>query len=245
MLQKTKGLVMRSVRYGETSLVVTIFTELFGVQSYMVNGVRKISTKGATSAGMYQPGALLDLVVYHQDHKHLQRIRESAWACVYRDLYRDVRKNAVALFMVELLQKCLRQPDPQPDLFYFTEDALRHLDEATPTVTANFPLYFAIHLSHFFGFRMQDTYDEDHSILDLREGEFVYHTPAYPEWAGNDLSVHISTLLKTIHPEGLQEIHLNREMRRRLLDMILLYYRLHSAEFGEMRSLPVLQAILD
>jgi DNA repair protein RecO (recombination protein O) len=245
MIQKTRGLVMRSVRYGETSLVVTIFTELFGVQSYMVNGVRKLSSKGSTTAGMYQPAALLDLVVYHQDQKHLQRIREAGWSCVYRNLYSDVRKNAVALFMVELLQKCLRQPDPQPDLFYFTEDALRHLDEASATISANFPLYFAVHLSHFFGFRMQDSYDETHSILDLREGEFVYQTPTHPEWAGNDLSMHISTLLKTIHPNDLQDIPMNRDLRRRLLDMILLYYRLHSAEFGEMRSLPVLQAILD
>jgi DNA repair protein RecO (recombination protein O) len=245
MLQKTKGLVMRSVKYGETSLVVTLFTELFGLQSYMVSGVRKTSSKGASTAGQYQPGALLDLVVYHHGQKNLQRIRESGWAYIYRNLYNDIHKNAVALFMVELLQKCLRQPEPQPDLFQFTEDALRHLDEADPLVAANYPVYFALHLSHFFGFRMQDSYSEEYSILDLREGEFIYHTPSYPEWAGPEMSRYISMFLKAIHPEALSEIHINRELRRKLLDLILVYYRLHSAEFGEMRSLPVLQAILE
>jgi DNA repair protein RecO (recombination protein O) len=245
MLQKTKGLVMRSVKYGETSLVVTVFTEVFGLQSYMVSGVRKTSAKGASSAGQYQPGALLDLVVYHHGQHNLQRIRESGWAYIYRQLYTDIRKNAVSLFMVELLQKCLRQPEPQPDLFQFTEDALRHLDEADPLVAANYPIYFALHLSHFFGFRMQDSYDEDNSILDLREGEFRYNTPHYPEWAGPELSRYVSLFLKAIHPSDLSDIHINRELRRKLLDMILTYYRLHSAEFGEMRSVPVLQAVLE
>jgi DNA repair protein RecO (recombination protein O) len=245
MLQKTKGLVMRSVKYGETSLVVTVFTELFGLQSYMVSGVRKTSSKGASSAGQYQPGALLDLVVYHQGQKNLQRIRESGWSYIYRNLYTDIRKNAVALFMVELLQKCLRQPEPMPDLFQFTEDALRHLDEAHPLVAANYPVYFALHLSHFFGFRMQDTYDEENSILDLREGEFIYQAPSYPEWADPELSRYVSMFLKALHPDALSDIHINRELRRKLLELILVYYRLHSAEFGEMRSLPVLQAIWD
>ena len=40
MTHKTKGIVLRTVKYGETSLVVIMFTELFGIQTYMVNGVR-------------------------------------------------------------------------------------------------------------------------------------------------------------------------------------------------------------
>ena len=47
MTHKTKGIVLRTVKYGETSLVAIILTELFGVQTYMVNGVR---TSKKTSA---------------------------------------------------------------------------------------------------------------------------------------------------------------------------------------------------
>ena len=45
MVHKTKGIILRSVKYGETSLIVTAFTELFGLQSYLVNGVRTVSKK--------------------------------------------------------------------------------------------------------------------------------------------------------------------------------------------------------
>ncbi|HEV9036666.1 MAG TPA: recombination protein O N-terminal domain-containing protein, partial [Puia sp.] len=75
-LHKTKGIVLRTVKYGETSLIVTIFTELFGAQSYLINGVRTSSRKGPGKANLFQPAAILDLVVYHNELKHLQRIRE-------------------------------------------------------------------------------------------------------------------------------------------------------------------------
>ena len=57
MTHKTRGIVLRSIKYGETSLVVTVFTELFGIQTYMVNGVR--SSKSARSV-FFQPAAILD-----------------------------------------------------------------------------------------------------------------------------------------------------------------------------------------
>src|ERR1700754_2635677 len=111
-LHKTKGIVVRVVKYGETSVIVTVFTELFGIQSYMVNGVRTSSKKGPGKANLFQPAAILDLVVYHNELKNLQRIKEFKWGHLYQHLFFNVVKNSVALFMVELLQKTLKQPEP-------------------------------------------------------------------------------------------------------------------------------------
>src|SRR5215216_6467531 len=141
MLHKTKGIVLRTIKYGETSLVVTMFTELFGLQSYLVNGVRTPNKKGTARANLFQPAAILDLIAYRNEFKNLQRLKEFKWGFLYQHILSDVRKNAVALFMVELLSKCLKQPEANAELFYFVEDALHHLDEASDTVTANFPLF--------------------------------------------------------------------------------------------------------
>src|SRR5215212_5930194 len=149
MIHKTKGIVLRSVKYGETSLVVTMFTELFGLQSYLVNGVRTVPKKGTAKANLFQPAAILELVAYHNEFKNLQRLREFKWAELNQQLFSDIRKNAVAVFMIELLSKCLKQPEGNSELFYFVEDALHHLDEANDTVMANFPLFFALHLAVF------------------------------------------------------------------------------------------------
>ena len=105
MVHKTKGIVLRTVKYGETSLIVSVLTELFGVQSYMVNGIRTASKKGGAKANFFQPSALLDLVVYKNEFSTLQRIKEFQWAHLYQHIFSDVRKNAVAVFMIELLNK--------------------------------------------------------------------------------------------------------------------------------------------
>src|ERR1044072_9918003 len=97
-LHNTKGIVLRTVKYGETSVIVTIFTELFGLQSYIVNGVRSSTKKGSGKANLFQPSAILDLVVYHNELKNLNRIKEFKWDHLYNHILSDVKKNAVALF---------------------------------------------------------------------------------------------------------------------------------------------------
>ena len=72
---KTKGIVLRTVKYGETSVIVAVFTEKFGVQSYLVNGVRISTKKGSGKANLFQPSAILEMVVYHNELKQLQRLR--------------------------------------------------------------------------------------------------------------------------------------------------------------------------
>ena len=243
-LHKTKGVVLRAVKYGETSLVVSIYTEAFGTQSYLINGVRKESKKGSGKANMFQPASLLNLVVYHNELRQLNRVREFSWAYLYQHVFFDVRKNAVALFMIELLQKCLKQPEQNAELFYFIEDAFVHLDEAPENVVANYPLFFALHLMVFIGFRMDDSYSDDANILDMQEGMFRSDLPDHPYFLEGQEAYMTSQLLKVMQPVELQQLGLNQAMRRRLLQAYQEFYALHVADFGSMRSLPVLQEVL-
>jgi len=244
MVFNTKGIVLRTVKYGETSVIVAIYTELFGIQSYLVNGVRTVTKKNPGKAGLFQPGAILDLVVYHNELKNLQRLKEFKWGYLYKHIYSDVLKNAVALFMVELLQKTLKQPEHNPDLYHFIEDAFIHLDESEQLVTANYPLFFALHLAAFFGFRFADDYDETKSYLDLQEGEFVHEQPIHPHFLSGQYSFLTSQLLRTMQPHELDEIKINKDMRRILLHAYQNFYALHFPEFGVLKTLPVLQEVL-
>lgn len=243
-LHHTKGIVLRTVKYGETSVIVAMFTELFGVQSYLVNGVRTSSKKGSGKANLFQPTSILEMVVYHNELKQLQRIKEFRWSSLYQHILSDVRKNAVALFMVELLTKCLKQPEANPDLFHFAEDSFLHLDEASNAVTANFPLFFALHLPVFFGFRFSDNYSEKQPFLDLQEGEFVKEQPKHPHFLDDKQAFVTSQLLKVQQPEELEDIKLNHDFRRNLLFVYETYYKLHVQDFGTMKTLPVLREIL-
>ena len=243
-LHHTKGIVLRTVKYGETSLIVAVLTELFGLQSYLINGVRTSTKKGSGKANLFQPAAILEMVVYHNELKQLQRIKEFKWSHLYQHVLSDVKKNAVALFMVELLTKCLKQPEANPDLFHFAEDAFLHLDESYDTITANFPLFFALHLPVFFGFRINDTYSKEKSFLDLQEGNFVKEPPAHPYFIEGKLAETTSQFLKVMQPEELSDIKLNHEFRRNLLFEYEKYYVLHLQDFGTLKTLPVLKEIM-
>ena len=244
MIHKTKGIVLRTVKFGETSVIVSMYTELFGIQSYIVNGVRISSKKGAGKANLFQPAAILDLVVYHNELKNIQRLKEFRWGYIYKHLFFDVIKNSVALYMIELLQKTLKQPEPNPDLFHFIEDAFLHLDISDETVVANYPLFFALQLSGFYGFRFSDSYIVKNHFLDLQEGEFVTDQPSHSYFIEADHSFITSQLLKVMQPHELSQIRLNKETRRVLLQAYQLFYALHIQDFGTMKTLPVLQEVL-
>lgn len=243
MTHKTRGIVLRSIKYGETSLVVTLFTELFGIQTYVVNGVRS-SKKSVFKANHFQPSAILDLVVYHTENKSMQRIKEFSWAFLYDRLLSDVIKSCIASFMAELLQKCLKQPEPNEDLFAFCEECFLALDKADKMITANFSLFFTLHLAHFFGFRMTDNYSEKDHILDLQEGVFIDHQPAHPHFMEGKNAAITAQLLKVMQPRELELFGLNGEIRRSLLLKYLDFYALHIPDFGQMKTLLVLHEVL-
>lgn len=243
-LHHTRGIVLRVVKYGDTSLIVTIFTELFGIQSYIVNGVRTATKKSGGRAAMFQPGAILELVAYHNELKHLQRLKEYKWGVLYQHIFFDVVKNSVALFMVELLTKTLKQPETNAGLYYFVEDAFLHLDAAKEQVLANFPLFFSLHLASIYGFRFSDRYSEETPFFDLQEGEFVHDQPVHPHFLGPPFSFITAQLLKVMQPHELDEIKLNKEVRRVLLQAYQSYYALHIQDFGVMKTWAVVQEVL-
>lgn len=243
MTHKTKGIVLRSIKYGETSLVVSMFTELFGIQTYMVNGVRS-TKKSSSKANHFQPAAILELVVYHNDQKPMQRIKEFKWDFLYQQVLSDVIRNSIALYMVELLQKCLKQPEQNLPLFYFCEDALIQLDEAPKSVTANFALYFSLQFTNFLGFKMHDNYSEIQNILDLQEGNFVSEQPTHSYFISGENALITSQLLKVMQPAELADFKLQQATRRKLLQHYLDYFAFHIPDFGLMKTLPVLHEVL-
>lgn len=242
LIHTTKGIVLRTVKYGETSVIVSIYTELFGIQSYLVNGVR---TSGKSSkAHFFQPSSLLEMQVYHNELKNLQRIKDLKWSSLYKNIFSDVTKNSIALYMVELLQKCLKQPETNEELFHFCEDAFLQLDISTNSVTANFPVYFAIHLAQMLGFRLLDNHSEEKNIFNLQEGNFSDENSAAPDHVNKELSHYIAEFLRTFQPQELEEIKLNRRTRFSILKTLENYYLWHVPEFGQMKTLNVLSEIM-
>ncbi len=244
MVQATKGIVLRTVKYGDTSIITTVYTELYGIQTYIVKGVRQSTKTSAGKGSFFQPAAMLDMEVYHNDLKQLQFIREYQWSYLYEKVLFDVIRNTVAIFLVELLQHSLKQPEANPELFHLIEDSLKQLDKGTDTLTANLPLYFILHLGSELGFRIHGSYSTATPVLDLQEGMFIAQHPSHPHWLDGGLAKTTSQILDITFYNDLENISLNRVVRKELLQSYLTYLSLHIHDFGEMKSLAILQEIV-
>jgi DNA repair protein RecO (recombination protein O) len=244
-IYKTKGIVLRTVKYGETSVIASVYTELFGVQSYIVKGIRQSSKKGQNKGNYFQPAAILEMQVYNNELKNLQFVKEYQWHHLYTTVFFDVVKNAVAMYMIELLQHSMKQPEANPELFYLIEDSLQQLDKGSEALTANLPLYFTLHLGTELGFQLQGEYSNQTPVLDLAEGQFTTDKPLHPHYIDGELAKITSGINSISFYSDLEKIKLGRNTRRQLLEAYQDYIALHVQDFGEMRSWKVLQEILN
>jgi DNA repair protein RecO (recombination protein O) len=243
MTHKTKGIVLRTINYGETSVITSVYTELFGVQSYIVKGVRQSTKKGQSKQMYFQPAAMLEMEVYHNQLKNLQFIKEYRWSYLYQKVLFDVVRTAVAQFMIELFQHAIKQPEANPELFYLLEGSLIQADKASDTIAANLPLYFILHLATELGFQLQGIYSEDTPSLDLKENAFV---PAMQMDVVSGFTAEAISRIQHIQfYNDLENIKLNRFARREILEVLLQYISSHLTDQRELKSLPVLQEVLD
>lgn len=245
MLHNTRAIILRTVPFGDTSLVVTAITRVYGLQSYLVKGARSTGKKGQSLRPYLQPGAILELVAYHHPTEHLQYIREMSWAKVYNRVLTSVVHHAVAGFMLELLLKCLRLSESNPEFYDAIESYFVLLDEAESGVVANIPLHFAIFLAAELGFRPENNYTSSDSVFHLTEGKFVDES-IYPNHSlSRELSFYFHQLLQIHPPVTLYRVKLQRWQRRQLLKALETYFSIHIEGFGHLRSVEVLTAIFD
>ena len=59
MLQKTKGIVLHTLKYNDTSIIVDMYTELSGRASFLVTVPR--SRKAAVKSVLFQPLSFIEL----------------------------------------------------------------------------------------------------------------------------------------------------------------------------------------
>ena len=149
MLHKTRGIVFKTTDYSESSVVVQIFTEKFGLQSYLVNGVKRPRAK--ISRNMLQPLHLVDMVVYHKAAGNIQRISELKNAPVLLTVPYDIIKSSLVMFLNEVLYKAVKQQTPDENIFDFIFNAVEWLDNSTHGL-ANFHLVFLVQLTRYLGF---------------------------------------------------------------------------------------------
>jgi DNA repair protein RecO (recombination protein O) len=226
MYQNTKGIVISTIKYGETSIISKIYTENFGLQSYIVNGVRK--RKGGS--GYYQPLNILDLVVYHKNNSQLQRIKEVKNPMAFKSIPFHILKSSIALFIAEVLSKCLKEEEENPALFGFLESSIVEFDSSE--FNSQYHIHFLVALSGYLGF--YPNLENDHMpYFDLMNGCFSTTKIEHKHYIANSEDFLSAMRLKKV------------SNKKKILDDILEYYQLHLDGFKQIKSKDVLENVLN
>ena len=240
MLQKTRGIVLRSLKYGETGVITTIYTEVFGRMAFIMQGIhgKKSSVKGNLLKQLF----LLEMEVEYKPGRELQRVKEIKNISPFGSIPFGIVKSSQALFLAELLEKVLREEEARPDLFGFLYRSIQVLDLLEDGIN-NFHLIFLIQLTRYLGFGPSNNYSASNQFFDMIAGKFVVFPPTHA-WFLQNYESSILAQLIGMSFQNSTEFKPDQGLRNILLDFVLEYYGLHLGNKLNLKSLEIFRDIL-
>ncbi|MBF1461922.1 DNA repair protein RecO [Prevotella pallens] len=239
MITKTRGIVLRSVRFGESSLIVDVLTKSSGRVSFMVH-IPKTS-KGKIKKQYFQPMTLLDFEYDFRQRSNLQRIKDVRVSLPYSSIPIDPAKSCISLFLSEFIYYATRNEQENPTLFTYISTSLEWLDNAYEDF-ANFHLVFMMRLGKFLGFH---PFLEDFTpgcFFDLRNGCFTLSMPLHTDFLNAADAGHLYNLMR-MNFDTMKLFKLSHDDRNRITEIVLRYYKLHLPNMPELQSFDILREV--
>ena len=238
MLQKTEGIVLRSIKYSETSVVIHVYTRRFGLLSFIVPGVRSSNVK-RNKAGILQPMNMLDLDIYHKETQNLLRLKDYRSNYIYQSMPFDMYKASVGFFYTDVLIHVIKEQEPNEALFLFIIHEYLRLDQTTSAL-ALLPHRFLLRLSSMLGFLPDNNYSDNANIFDMNEGVFT----STPQRLMSGMPQDISFIFHQFISDPDFAHGFSHDQRKQLLGQMLEYFKHHVANFGDLKSVKVLEEVL-
>jgi DNA repair protein RecO (recombination protein O) len=233
----TKAIVLSTLKYSDSSLIVKCYTQEEGLKTYLIRGILK-AKKGGLKIGYFQPLTLLKVEGNHNTKGNLNSIKEVQVSYPYKTIYKDIVKQSVVLFLSEVLSNAIQEEEKNELLFEYIETALIWLD--THDKIANFHLLFLLNLSRFLGF-YPDVTENEKLGFNLFEGNFSNATNQKNVISG----AHFYQFKKLlgINFDGIEQVSFNKQERQVVLQIIIRYFELHLDGFKNLKSLQILEAV--
>ena len=239
MISKTQGIVLHSFKYAENSLITSIYTRSHGRISCLIQGVHTKKTK--FKPAFFQPLSLVEIEIQYFQNKDLQSLKDIAIPHPLHSLHTNVYKNAIVLFIGEMLYRSLRDGEPDEQLFNFASQSIELLDTMNDGFS-NFHLLFTAHLSKYLGFFPENLYSELTPFFNAKTASFEFGRSVHS--IDRQTSKLFSDIL-TADFTDIGSLTLNKQFRTTILETIINFYLLHLPGMKEIKSLEVLKAVFD
>lgn len=239
MQEKLSGIVLHVLKYSDKNSIVHILTDRCGRMSFLLP---QGATKGARMRNAtFMPLAIIEFEATIRPGRDLHSLRDARPLSPLTNIYCDPTKNAVAMFISELLTRSIQESEQNEPLFRFITTSIMLLNEITAGV-ANFHIWFLYNLGAFLGIQPDtDTYQAGY-WFDMTNGIFTQERPLHPHIL-SPKDAQAILLLSRMTSRNLHHFRFNREQRGEILDIALTYYRLHNSMTGILRSPDILKQL--
>lgn len=239
MIYSSKAIVLSHMKYAESSVITHIYTREKGLQSFLINGVRK--KKARIRAALLQAFSLVEIEAYHKQKGGLQRLKEIKPEVACMDIYVDDIKRSLSLFLSELVSKCLHEDIPDPIMFDFIWNAVQWL-ENTEQNCANFHLIFMAQFSKYLGIMPLVPTQENYNGFLMHEGLFTQVKSTDIYCINPPLLFKFVAILGS-NFDGMESVSLTKTERAELLDTFITFFKLQIEGFSDIKSLKILSEL--
>jgi DNA repair protein RecO (recombination protein O) len=233
----TKAIVLSALKYSDTSLIIKCYTQEEGVKSYLIRGILK-AKKGGLKIAYFQPLTLLKIEANHNNKNTLNSIKEAQVSYPYKNIYKNIIKQSVVLFLSEVLANAIQEEEKNEALFEYIETALIWLD--VHENIANFHLLFLLNITRFMGF-YPDVSEDKKRGFNLLDGNFTEATHQKNVISGNHF--YQFKKLLGINFDAIEKVSFSKQERQIVLQIIIRYFELHLDGFRNPKSLQILEAV--
>ena len=239
MLEKTRGIILHQIKYTDSGIVAQMYTRKFGRQSFLIKGMR--NRKTGKHSILFQPMFILDLELYYKATREMQTLKEFSVSFTPYDIYSNIKKSCVAIFLGEVLTSVLKEESPHEEMFDYIEESIKYFDNAKEGY-ANFHIAFLAGLSSFLGFEPGPRNNADDAFFDMTNGIFVPLPPLNGNYANENISNKLAEFFVASY-DTVANIALTGILRNEVLDTLVRYYALHLPGLKKIKSLEVLKEV--
>jgi DNA repair protein RecO (recombination protein O) len=234
---ETEGIILRVLKYSETSIILDAFTADHGLKSLIVSGVR--SSKSRTQSSVLQVMNIVHLSYYHKDADQLHRIKEFSYAHMYSHLQVDVIRSAVGIFMIECSRNTIKEKERNAALYAFIKQNFIALDTLPVEALSTFYIHYLIDLTVYLGFYPMNNYSDINIYFDLLNGSFTPDSIDSRYTMDVARSKILNKLLMNENTTGI-----GKSDKEKIVDYLIQYYVLHIESFKTLKSLDVLREVM-
>ncbi len=236
MIRKTEGIVLRTIKHQESNLITTLYTQEYGLMSFILTGYR--STRSRRRHSYFQPLSIVEVIFRERPNRDLHKVSESKVAHLLQEVQTAPVKLSLGLAMVEIFYDVVKEEEPQPQLYQFFRQVIVHLDQSPQRLIQVF-LHFLVHLTRFLGFFPYDGSKEAAQVqFDVKEGTLRAATQG--EGSARLLRAFMYSELRHLpDAHSCQQITFDAAQKRHLIRLLFDYYREHITGFRYPQTMKV------